>query len=91
MLSKSQLRKIHSAINHHESFRNAYFWNPPANAAGRRSYERKNSFSVKFKHNGDVYEYTSSVSCSCKNVYYRGTFSVNGKTQTVRAFKKLVS
>jgi len=90
-LSESQLCKVQSAIDHHERFKNAYFWSPPANAAGRRSYESKNSFSVKFKHNGDVYEYDSSVSCSCKNVYYRGTFTVNGKRKTVRAFKNLVS
>lgn len=89
-LTPSQRGKITTAIEHHEKFRNAYSWSPPANAAGRRSYEQKNSFVVSFTHDGNSYCYTSDVSCSCRNVYYRGHFSVNGKVGNVSIFKKLL-
>ena len=35
------------------------------------------------------YSYRGYVTCSCKNVYYYGTFSVDKVIKDVRAFKKI--
>ena len=89
-LTKSQKDKVQTAIENHERFRNSYVWNSPGAASARRSYERKNSFAVQFVNAGVRYSYTSDVSCSCKNIYYTGTFMVDGEKKTVRVFKNLL-
>lgn len=89
-ITASQRKKICTALEHHDKFSSAYFWTPPGNASGRRHMEKANSFGVKFKNGGHTYEYTSDVSCSCKNVYYTGSFVVDGKPKNRRAFAALL-
>ena len=48
-----------------EYFKNAFFWTPPANAVGRRSYEKSHSWKKKGKN----YRIGIEVSCSCNNIY----------------------
>ena len=89
-LSKSQETKVRRAIEQHEKHKKSYFWTPFGNAANRRDTERKNSWSIAFKHAGRAYAYESNVNCSCKNYYYNGLFTVDGEKRTVRAFSKLL-
>ena len=89
-LSKSQEAKVRKAIDQHEKHKNSYFWKPFGNAANRRYTERKNNWSISFKHAGIDYSYQSDVTCSAKNYYYLGLFTVNGEKRDVRAFSKLL-
>jgi len=89
-LSKSQEAKVRKALDQHDRHKGAYFWTPFGNAAGRRETERKNTWSVSFKHAGHTYAYESDVRCSCKNYYYTGIFRVDGEKRTVRAFRNLL-
>ncbi len=90
-LSKSQKEKVERALDQHDRHRNSYFWSPPTHASGRRSEEKRNTWAVSFVHGGVRYEYHSSVSCSCANYYYRGTFKVDGEVKDRRAFARLLS
>ena len=86
---KELLEKIEDAISFHEKLKNAYFFDPPSSASSRRSYEKQNQRDIKFAYNGMNYSYRGYVTCSCKNVYYYGTFSVDKVIKDVRAFKKI--
>ena len=90
-LSKSQADKVQRALANHERYHNSYFWQPPGSASGRRAQEKRDSWTVRFRRQGVHYEYQSRVSCSARNVYYRGRFFVNGEQKTVRAFKALTA
>ena len=90
-LSPSQRAKVADAIAHHERFGNSYFWTPPSNASTRRIMESRESIAVDFVASGTAYRFESTVSCSCKNVYYTGRFYVGGEKKTVRAFRALIS
>jgi len=89
-LSQSQRSKITQAIAQHERHEHSFFWKPFGNAAYRRATERKNNWSVAFTHDGQTYQYDSDVTCSARNYYYRGTFTVNGEKRNVRAFRRLL-
>jgi hypothetical protein len=89
-LTKSQIAKIEAAIEQHERHKNAYFWTPRGNASDRRRTEDQNNYTIKFRHDGHEYSYTSSVRCSCKNYYYSGTFALDGEEKTIRLFKGLL-
>ena len=78
-LSQSQRSKITQAIAQHERHEHSFFWTPFGNAAYRRATERKNNWSVSFTHDGQTYQYDSDVTCSARNYYYRGTFTVDGE------------
>lgn len=88
-LSKSQTRKVASALDQHDRHAGSYFWTPDGTASGRRRTEQTNSWTVRFRHGGHVYEYESYVRCSCKNYYYTGTFSLDGVKQNRRLFANL--
>ena len=86
---KELLEKIEDAISFHKKFKNAYFFDPPSSASSRRSYEKHNQRNIKFIYDGKEYRYSARVTCSCKNIYYFGTFSVDKVIKDVRAFKKI--
>lgn len=82
--------QIEQALENHERLKSSYFWTDLGNASARRNQEKKYNFSVSVEHEGDIYEYTSSVRISTKNFYYHGRFTKNGKRGDVRLFKKLL-
>jgi len=88
-LSAGQQAKVTRALEQHQNFGGAYFWTPPSNASGRRSMERRNNWSVGFRHEGVRYQYVSSVRCSAAHVYYKGYFTADGQRKSVRVFKTL--
>ena len=47
-------------------------------------YEKQNQRDIKFAYNGMNYSYRGYVTCSCKNVYYYGTFSVDKVIKDVK-------
>lgn len=82
------VNKLHDLIDTAERFRNAYFWTPPANASGRRSYEKKNSIpEFSWEEGGHTYTAEYTVSCSCRNVYASGAYTKDGKKTTLAAIK----
>lgn len=87
-LTKNQ---INSIIELHASMKNAYFWNPPANASGRRKYENRHSMKIEGVYNNNEISLECKTECSCRNIYYKGYFYINGERCTVRKIKKLVA
>lgn len=83
------LQRVGRAISNHESFEGSYFWSPPGGAGQRRRMEADNSWKTEIEFNGNEYTYQSDVSASCKNVYYSGSFRINGTVKNVRLFRKL--
>jgi len=84
--------QIQKAIDNHENLKNSYCWGGDnGNGQARTNREKRLNFTVRLESDGDLYEYTSSVSISRKNCYYKGYFSKNGKRGDVRLFKKLLS
>lgn len=43
MTTKQLLNKIEELLEMADRMKNAYLWNPPASAAGRRGYEKQHS------------------------------------------------
>jgi len=70
--------------------RNCYFWTPPQNASGRRSYENYKSNYIKFKLDGKEYEVEQDCRCSCRNIYFSTCILVDGVKKDIRALKKLL-
>ena len=82
---------IQRALDNHEYLRNSYFWADNGNGQQRSRQERKLNFTVEVEVDGHAYEYTSQVSISRKNFYYKGRFSKDGVKGDVRTFKKLLA
>lgn len=86
-LTKGQLQLI---IDQHENMKNSYFYHSPKNASSRRSYEKNNTLHFIGEFAGHELDLLCKTSCSCKNVYYTGTFIVDGKKTTIRKIKNLI-
>ena len=79
---------IRDIIAQAEKMRNAYFWSPPQNAAGRRNYEQYNSREkIEWVDGRDTYTAEYIVDCSCRNIYAHGEYTKNGKKTTLTAIK----
>jgi len=83
------IAKIDRDIEHHEKHRSAYFWRPAATASQRRSEEKRKSYNHTIVIGSDHYKYRSIVTCSCKNYYYSGTFTLNTETRTMSLWRQL--
>lgn len=82
------IRKIREIIETAERLRNAYFWTPAGNAAGRRSAEKRYSKPrVEWDDGKDHFTAEYTVSCSCHNFYAYGTYTRNGKKTTLTAIR----
>ena len=90
-LSISQKDKINRAVKQHTEHKRSYFWTPFGCAATRQRTEQDNTWSVRFKHDGVIYEYCSEVSCSRNNYIYRAGFYRDGEKKDVRLFKELLT
>lgn len=82
------ISNINRIIATAEGFKNAYFWSPPGSASGRRSYERKHSI-PEVSWNDGKHKYTAryDVTCSCHNIYAKGTYTRDGNKTTLTAIK----
>lgn len=89
-LTQAQTNKVTIAIAAHERLSGSYFWKPPGGASSRRQMEKNESIALSFRSGGHLYAYTARVSCSCKNVYYSGEFTIDGERKTVRSFRRLI-
>ncbi len=76
-------------IENHDKYKKSYFWNPPANASGRRSMEF--SENLEFIINGETYIINQDLECSCSNVYWSNNITVNGSKKNITCLKKLIS
>lgn len=79
-----------AVIDHHEKFKNCYFWSPPTSASQRRHMEARDSQAFEIEYCGDSYQFDQTVRCSCKSVYYSATFRRGGKDKDIRTVKALL-
>lgn len=85
---KEVAHAVRGIVTEAERMRRAYFFTPPANAYGRRKYEQEHSHApVTWEEGGHAYTAEYSVSCSCRNVYARGTYTRDGKATTLTAIR----
>lgn len=85
---KSIINAIATIIAEAETMKNAYFFTPPTNAAGRRSYEKQHTHDlVEWEEGGHTYTARYTVDCSCKNVYAYGVYTKDGKKTTLLAIR----
>ena len=83
---KNRLKQI---VERHEKLQNSYFWSPNKTANGRRNAEKRNN--DFYENNRYGISAKNSYSESCKNVYYKGIFVVEGKKTTVKKIKDIIS
>jgi hypothetical protein len=81
---------VRKDIEHHEKWSKSYFWSSRGNANSRRRDEAKNSYTREIQLNGATYRFESSVSISCKNVYYTGSFELDGNRKNLLLWRKLL-
>lgn len=88
-MSKTEIiAAIRAVIDSAEEMKNAYFFSPPGNASGRRSYEKRHSAPrVEWTDGKDEYSAEFTVSCSCANIYARGDYYKNGKKTNLTAIR----
>jgi len=86
---KEMKNRLTEIVERHEKLRNAYFWSPNGNASGRRNSEKRNN--DFYENNRYGISAKNSYSESCKNVYYKGIFTVEGKHTTVTKIKNIIS
>ena len=86
--NKEITAKIEAIINEAENMKNCYFWNSPATASARRSYEEKHTHEeISWIDGKDTYTAKFVVTCSCKNIYAQGHYTKNGNKTTLTAIK----
>ena len=90
MLTRDK-NEITEFISHWEKMGKTYFWTPPATAFSRRKFEKENGKKIEFTYEGNHYNCSIEVSCSCRNIYVTRTIKVNGKALNIRALKKLIN
>lgn len=79
---------IKAIIDEADKMSGAYFFIPPQNAGGRRSYEQYHSHDeVRWNEGGHEYTARYEVRCSCKNVYAKGEYTKDGQRTTLTAIK----
>jgi len=83
---KNRLTEI---VERHEKLSKSFFWSPSGNASGRRNAEKRNN--DFYENNRYGISAKNSYSESCKNVYYKGIFVVEGKKTTVKKIKDIIS
>lgn len=91
MSTKEIISALESIIATAEKFKGAYFFTPPGNANGRRSYEEYYSIPFfAFEYNGVEYTCEYRISCSCRNVYAKGIYTRNENKTTLTAIKNVL-
>jgi hypothetical protein len=90
MLSKKIRDICTEIVTLHSKMGGAFFYSPPSTASARRSYEKNHSLDYDFAVDGKKYSVDIVTSCSCKNVYYNCTITVDGVKKNITAIKKLL-
>ena len=91
-LTPEALAQVEEVLEHHETYKNSYFWNRDnGNGQSRGRRERQLNFTVSIEHDGHCYQYVSEVSISRTNFYYKGRFTKDGNKSNVSLFKKLLA
>jgi hypothetical protein len=85
---KSVISTLDYFIKENEKYKNSYFWNSSLNATNRRFKEFKNSFECEIL--GDKLNINTSLTMTCKNVYYKKEYILNNENKDLRAVKKLL-
>ena len=86
-ISNETKSAIAAYMNLNKSFKGAYFFKPPSNAASRRAYENRNSLSYE----GDGIKLNFSISCSAKNVYVTRFVEIDGIITNATSLKKFLN
>ena len=82
------LAAIAAIIAEADHMRSAYFFQPPNSASSRRAYEKRHTHEeITWTESGHTYTAAYDVSCSCANVYARGTYTRDGKKTTLTAIR----
>lgn len=82
------LKALEAIIDEADTMRGAYFFRPPMSASNRRSYEKRHCHDrIEWTEGGHTYSAEYVVSCSCANVYARGTYTRDGKPTTLTAIR----
>ena len=80
MEKKQLLNKIEQLLEMADRMKNAYLWQPPTNAGGRRLYEKNHSISpIEWEEGGHNYSAELVVSCSCAIFMYIKNITGTGK------------
>lgn len=88
MTNSEIISALRDLVDLAESMRNAYFFTPPCNASGRRSYEARHSVpEITWTDGKDTFSASFTTSCSCANVYASGCYTRNGKKTTLTAVR----
>lgn len=74
-------------IHYHEANKGSFFWTPPSSASQRRALEFTITEVVRVD-DGIELELYQELRCSCANVYWTSSVSVNGKKSNIRSVKK---
>ena len=72
------MMKLQRVLNLHEAMKGCYFFQPPASAGQRRAYEAHNSLETEIIHDGKTIGISQVTECSCKNVYYKMSITIDG-------------
>lgn len=82
------INRVQGIVDEAAEMKGAYFWTPPANADGRRKYERQHTHKkVTWCENNHKYSAEFSVKCSCKNIYTYPEYYRDGNRTTLTAIK----
>ena len=71
------IKRLEGIIQHHNKMKGSYFFTPPSSANSRRQYEENNSDNFRFIANDHLIDVTQNVSCSCRNIYYNMSVTID--------------
>lgn len=90
MKQSELLIKLQTFKAHVERFKSAYLFKPPSGASSRRYYERVNSQELAFNLGENEYRMLINIECSCRNVYARTEYYLNGEKKNRRILLNLI-
>lgn len=82
------IRRVGAIIDEAAEMKKAYFWSAPTGAKERRFYEKRHSHPVvEWGEGGHHYTAAYTVTCSCRNIYAKGTYTRDGAITTLITIK----
>lgn len=87
-MTTTTIAAIAAIIDLAETMKKAYFFAAPGNARARRAYEDAHSIGkVEWDEGGRHYTAEYITTCSCSNVYAKGSYTRDGKPTTLTAIR----